>query len=33
MTLTKKQRKIWTIITAISNLALISMSFAPFFFG
>lgn len=31
MTLTKKQRKIWTVITAIATFALLAMSFAPFF--
>lgn len=31
MSLTRRQRKIWTIITAISTVALIAMSFAPFF--
>jgi len=31
MALTKKQRKIWTVITAIATVALIAMSFAPFF--
>ncbi len=31
MSLTKKQRKIWVVITAISTIALILSSFAPFF--
>jgi hypothetical protein len=31
MTLTKRQRKLWTVITAIATLALLAMSFAPFF--
>jgi hypothetical protein len=31
MTLTKKQRKIWTVITAVATVALLAMSFAPFF--
>ncbi len=31
MSLTKKQRKIWTFITAIATIALIASSFAPFF--
>ena len=31
MTLSKRQRKLWTVITAISTVALLAMSFAPFF--
>lgn len=31
MALTKKQRKIWTIIVAICTLALVASSFAPYF--
>ncbi len=31
MSLTKKQKKIWTVITAIASVALLAMSFAPFF--
>ncbi len=31
MSLTKRQRKLWTIITAIATLALLASSFAPFF--
>lgn len=31
MTLTKRQRKIWTIITAVATVALLASSFAPFF--
>lgn len=31
MTLTKRQRKLWTIITAVCTLALLASSFAPFF--
>lgn len=31
MTLSKKQRKIWTIITALATVALLASSFAPFF--
>jgi len=31
MSLTKRQRKIWIIITAIATVALIASSFAPFF--
>jgi hypothetical protein len=31
MTLTKRQRKLWTIITAVATLALLASSFAPFF--
>ena len=31
MSLTRKQRKIWVVITAISTIALIASSFAPFF--
>ena len=31
MSLTKRQRKVWTVITAIATLALLATSFAPFF--
>ncbi len=31
MTLSKRQKKIWTVITAIATLALLASSFAPFF--
>lgn len=31
MSLTKRQRKLWTVITAIATLALLATSFAPFF--
>lgn len=31
MSLTRRQRKVWTIITAICTVALLAMSFAPFF--
>ncbi len=31
MSLTKRQRRVWTVITAISTIALLAMSFAPFF--
>jgi hypothetical protein len=31
MSLTKRQRKIWTVITALATLALLASSFAPFF--
>lgn len=31
MSLTRRQRKLWTVITAISTIALLAMSFAPFF--
>ncbi|KKU25983.1 MAG: hypothetical protein UX37_C0008G0036 [Microgenomates group bacterium GW2011_GWA2_46_16] len=31
MSLTKRQRKVWVVITAISTVALLAMSFAPFF--
>ena len=31
MTLTKRQRKIWTVITAVSTIALLASTFAPFF--
>ncbi len=31
MSLTRRQRKVWVVITAISTVALIAMSFAPFF--
>lgn len=31
MSLTRRQRKLWTVITAIATFALLAMSFAPFF--
>ncbi len=31
MSLTRRQRKLWTVITAIATVALLAMSFAPFF--
>ncbi len=31
MSLTKRQRKIWTVISGIATLALLATSFAPFF--
>lgn len=31
MSLTKRQRKLWIIITSIATVALLAMSFSPFF--
>lgn len=31
MSLTRRQRKIWVVITAVATVALLAMSFAPFF--
>lgn len=31
MSLTKKQRKVWIVITTLATLALLASSFAPFF--
>gem|GEM_PF-5942089 len=31
MSLSKRQRKVWTFITAIATVALLASSFAPFF--
>ncbi len=31
MSLTRRQRKIWIVITTIATIALIASSFAPFF--